>query len=69
MVIRFKRPYSLDRFECVNVWDNEYIVVMAKYFHTEEPVEDYIDLIPILENLYIDADSFLSEIMRVEVIS
>ena len=66
-VIRFRGPYSLDRFESVNVWDNGYIVVMAKYFHTENLVEDYIDLIPILENLYIDANSFLVAIKKVEV--
>ena len=55
------------RFESVKRWDNGYIVVMAKYFHTEDPIEDYIDLTPILENLYIDANSFLSVIRKVEV--
>ena len=67
IIIRFRGPYSLERFENVNVWDNGYIVVMAKYFHTEEPIEDYIDLTPILENLYIDANSFLAAIKKVEV--
>lgn len=66
-VIRFRGPYSLDRFESINVWDNGYIVVMAKYLHTENPIEDYIDLVPILKNLYIDAESFLAVIKKVEV--
>lgn len=67
-VIRFRGPYSLDRFERVDVWDHGYIVVMAKYSHTKELIEDYIDLTPILENLYIDVDSFLSTIKKVEVL-
>ena len=29
--------------------------------------EDYIDLIPVLENLYIDADEFLEPIKKVRV--
>ena len=36
----------------------------------KEPVteqEDYIDLLPILENLYIDADEFLNPIKEVEI--
>lgn len=66
-IIRFRGPYSLDRFDSVDVWDNGYIVVMAKYFHTDSLIEDYIDLVPILENLYIDTNSFLSAIKKVEV--
>ena len=34
---------------------------------SDQEVEDYIDLIPILENLYIDADSFLEPIKEVEI--
>ena len=54
-VIRFKAPYSLEKYTEVKEWDKGYLVVMAKYEHNEEPEEEYIDLIPILENLYIDA--------------
>lgn len=67
LVIRFKGPYSLERFNEILTWDRGYIVVMAKYSHTEDDIEDYIDLVPILENLYINADSFLKDIERVEV--
>ena len=65
--IRFKAPYSLERYLEVKEWDHGYIVVDAKYSHSSEPVEEYIDLVPILEDLYMDADKFLSEISNVIV--
>ena len=37
----------------------------ADYGHGEE--EDYIDLLPILKNLYYDVESFLKPIRKVEV--
>ena len=40
---------------------------MAKYSHNKEDEEEYIDLIPILEDLYIDADSFVSQIKEVRI--
>ena len=43
--------------------DNGYLIVMAKYSHREE----YIDLIPTLENLYISSDVFLKPIKEVRV--
>jgi len=66
-VIRFQAPYSLEKYTEVKEWDNGYLVVMAKYAHNEEPEEEYIDLIPILEKLYIDADDFVQKIKRVRV--
>lgn len=65
--IRFKGPYSLVRIISIVEWDNGYIVLKAKYSHTEEEIEDYIDLVPILDRLYIDVDSFLKNIKKVEV--
>ena len=65
--IRFKGPYSLIKFDKVKNWDNGYIVVNAYYSHNTEPEEDYIDLIPILNNLYIDPAKFLAPIRKVEV--
>ena len=47
-------------------WDNGYIVVMAKYEGSGEE-EEYIDLIPILENLYFDVDDFLKPIQKVRI--
>ena len=45
-VIRFKGPYSLDKFSSIVEWDNGYLVVVAKYSHAEDNIEDYIDLAP-----------------------
>ncbi|MEE1276801.1 MAG: hypothetical protein UHC59_07395 [Fibrobacteraceae bacterium] len=49
-------------------WDNGYLVVDAVYSQNKDKlVEDYIDLIPILEDLYIDPEHFLQPIKSVEV--
>ena len=66
-IIRFRGPYSLERFTSVKEWDNGYMVVMAKYQHNQESEEEYIDLVPILQNLYLDVDKFLNPIKAVEV--
>ena len=66
-IIRFRGPYSLERFTSVKEWDNGYMVVMAKYQHNQESEEEYIDLVPILQNLYFDVDKFLNPIKSVEV--
>ena len=65
--IRFKGPYSLVCFDSIKKWDNGYIEVMTQYEHEDSLIEEYIDLIPILKNLYIEPESFLRNIKRVEV--
>lgn len=65
--IRFRAPFSLERYVDVVNWDNGYLVVLAKYKHHSEPEEEYIDLKPILDNLYIDSDSFLKPIKNVRI--
>ena len=65
--IRFRAPYSLERYIDVVRWDDGYLVVLAKYSHNAQPEEDYIDLKPILEGLYIDSASFLKPIKSVRV--
>ena len=65
--IRFKAPYSLERYTDVKEWDHGYIVAMAKYKHNEVPEEEYIDLIPVLKDLYFDTDTFLDPIREVKV--
>lgn len=65
--IRFRAPRSLERYVRVKQWDDGYLVVDAKYSHLSDPEEEYIDLTPILEDLYIDPVSFLSRIDGVEV--
>ena len=66
-VIRFKAPYSLEKYTAVKEWDNGYLVVMAKYRHNQESEEEYIDLIPILEKLYISPETFLKPIKEVKI--
>ena len=55
--IRFRTPSSLERYTDILEWDKGYLVVMAKYKGAPAE-EEYIDLVPILNNLYIDADAF-----------
>ncbi len=66
-VIRFMGPINLERIVKVKIWDNGYIVVDVKYSDYKEDVEDYIDLVPILERLYINTQEFLEPIKNVEV--
>lgn len=65
--IRFKAPYSLERYTSIKEWDHGYLVVMAKYRHNKESEEEYIDLIPILKDLYISPDTFLKDIKEVRL--
>lgn len=65
--IRFKAPYSLERYVDVVKWNNGYLVVKAKYRHNTEPEEEYIDLRPILDSLYIDSSTFLKPIKSVRI--
>lgn len=66
-VIRFKAAYSLEHYSAVKEWNHGYLVVMTKYLHNKEDEEEYIDLIPILKDLYIDADKFLNPIKEVRI--
>ena len=66
-VIRFAAPYSLEHYTEVKEWDKGYLVVMAKYKHNQKTEEEYIDLVPILQNLYFNADEFLEPIKGVRV--
>lgn len=64
--IRFRTSPALERYTDILEWDHGYLVVMAKY--KDRPAEEeYIDLVPILNNLYIDADNFLRPIQKVSV--
>ena len=65
--LKFIAPYSLEKYESVVKWDNGYLVVMAKYSHQKEAEEEYIDLIPVLEDLCMDKDNFLAPIRDVKI--
>lgn len=64
--ISFLTGKNLDRYISVEQWDNGYIVVVSKDYN-RPPEEDYIDLVPILQNLMIDPQTFLAPIKKVEV--
>ena len=57
---------KLERYTKVVECDNGYLVVMAKYREMLE-VEEYIDLIPILNMLYYDTETFLKPIREVKI--
>lgn len=63
--IRFRTSPRLTRYNRVLSWENGFIEVMAQYGDKE--VEEYVDLVSILENLYIDPASYLAPIKEVEV--
>lgn len=65
-VIRFATSDRLEKYTQIMEWDKGYIVVMAKYKGLEE-VEEYIDLVPILEMLYYNVDEFLKPIKEVRI--
>lgn len=66
--ITFLTSKNLDRYTKVVEWDDGYIVVMCRMkSRPDEEREDYIDLIPILKNLYIDPVHFLSPIKEVSI--
>ena len=64
--IKFVTSKRLEKYTKIVEWDAGYLVVMAKYNGLEE-VEEYIDLIPILDDLYYDADEFLKPIKEVRI--
>lgn len=65
--IRFRAPYSLECYTEIKKWDKGYLVVMAKYVHNEMSEEEYIDLIPVLRDLYFDVETFLESIKEVRL--
>ena len=66
-VIRFRAPYSLERYTRVKEWKHGYLVVDAKYRHNDQDEEEYIDLIPILKDLYFEPETFLAPIKGVKI--
>ena len=65
--IKFATSKRLERYTKIIEWDHGYLVVNAKYKELDE-VEEYIDLIPTLKNLYYDVDEFLKPIKEVRIV-
>lgn len=66
-VIRFRTSSHLQYYTKILKWDKGYIEVMAKYDNSSTDEEEYIDLIPILKNLYMNPDEFLKNIKEVKI--
>lgn len=65
--IRFRTSPRLIRYTDVKEWDKGYLVVDAQYSNIPHVEEEYIDLVPILSNLYFDAECELSPIKKVSI--
>ena len=65
--LTFRTCDGLERYTKVILWDNGYIEVMAKYRQEPTEVEEYIDLRPVLEGLYMDEQKFLAPIKKVRI--
>jgi hypothetical protein len=65
--LTFRTCNGLERYTKINLWDDGYIEVMAKYSHESEEIEEYIDLAPVLEGLYMDREAFLKPIKEVRI--
>ena len=57
---------ELVKYVSVKEWDDGYIVVDCLHDKLGI-VEDYIDLIPMMENLFLDAKEILSPVRKVEI--
>ena len=60
-------PKPIERYLEVKKWDKGYLVVEAKCSIGPHAIEEYIDLVPTLEELAIDPDTFCSQVEHVEV--
>ena len=65
--LTFRTCHGLERYTKVLFWHNGYIEVMAKYKQEKEEIEEYIDLTPVLDGLYMDKEKFLSPIKEVKI--
>ena len=65
--LTFRTCNNLDRYTKINLWDNGYLEVMAKYRNREDEIEEYIELHPVLECLYMDSNAFLGTIKGVRI--
>lgn len=57
--LTFRTSNGLERYTKILLWDKGYIEVLAKYKQKKEEIEEYIDLTPVLEGLYMDKKNSL----------
>ncbi|MBQ6342463.1 MAG: hypothetical protein IJI41_05015 [Anaerolineaceae bacterium] len=63
--LTFRTCDGLEHYTKVLQWDHGYLEVLAKYHQKDHEIEEYIDLEPILDSLYMDKDAFLTPIKKV----
>ena len=65
--LTFRTCDGLEKYTKIIRWDNGYLEVMAKYRQRDYEIEEYIDLEPILDRLYMDKAAFLKPIRKVRI--
>ena len=65
--LTFRTCDGLERYTKILRWEKGYIEVLAKYKQRDQEIEEYIDLIPVLQGLYMDANAFLEPIKDVRI--
>lgn len=65
--LTFRTCDGLEKYVKVLTWDKGYIEVLAKYRQRDKAIEEYIDLEPVLNSLYMDKDAFLAPIKNVRI--
>ena len=65
--LTFRTCDGLERYVKVLTWDNGYLEVLAKYRQSDSEIEEYIDLEPILERLYMDKTAFKKKKKNVRI--
>lgn len=66
--LKFRTSDRLVRYVSVKEWDPEYGYIVVDVQHESMGVvEDYIDLLPMMDNLFLDPKKMLMPIKRVEV--
>ena len=66
-MLTFRTCDGLEKYTKIQKWDNGYIEVLAKYKDMDHEIEEYIDLEPVLDGLYMDKKSFLAPIREVRI--
>ncbi len=65
--LTFRTCDGLERYTRVLRWDNGYLEVLAQYRQRPAPIEEYIDLLPVLDRLRMDKNAFLAPIRNVRI--
>ena len=65
--LTFRTCDGLEQYTKVLLWDHGYLEVLAKYRQNDHEIEEYIDLEPVLDSLYMDKEAFLKPIKNVRI--